>query len=330
MSKQANPRLIGAFVIAALLLALVCAMLIGSLRSFNSRQTFVIYFKGSVNNLNVGAKVKWKGVPVGQVSDIRIRWNQDVLSTEIPVFVEIDTDRLGMELDDPETLKREIASGLRARLEMESLISGLLFIQLNYVEKPSPPAFYEKEPTYPELPTAPSPFDAIGDLAFKIAYNVSSIDFKRISDNLNTSMEKLDRVLDDLDTAGMSRSIKSAANSVTSLAGSPKVMDLIDNASQTVTSIRNLAASLDTMSKPLPGQIQQLADQANKTLKSVDDAAAQLKAATSDDSATVTALNEALTEMASAARSAKELSDFLERNPNALLTGRQTKPQGTK
>jgi len=330
MSRQANPRLIGAFLVVAGVLLIVIFALIGSLKSFNSRKTFVVYFKGSVNNLNVGAKVKWKGVPVGQVSDVRIRWNQDVFSTEIPVFVEIDMDRLGMELDDPAELKKEIAAGLRARLEMESLISGMLYIQLNYVKNPDKPTFHEKDPVYPELPAAPSPFDELGDLAFKIAYNVGSIDFKRISDNINLSLEKLNRVLDDLDTAGISRSVKSAANSVTSLAGSPKINELLDNASLTMTSIRNLSASLEEMSKPLPGDVAELSSRAQKTLDSIDATAVQIRAAVSEDSETIVKLNEALSEMSAAARSAKELADFLERNPNALITGKDTRPEKKK
>jgi paraquat-inducible protein B len=330
MSRQANPRLIGAFLFVAGLLLLVIFALIGSLRTFNSRKTFVVYFKGSVNNLNVGAKVKWKGVPVGQVSDVRIRWNQDVFSTEIPVFIEIDLARLGLELDDKEELKREIAAGLRARLEMESLISGMLYIQLNYVENTDKPVFHEKEPIYPELPAAPSPFDELGNLAFKIAYNVSCIDFKKISDNLNASLEKMNKVMDGLDAEGISRSVKSAANSVTSLAGSPKIMELLDNASQTVTSIRNLSASLETMSKPLPGQVEAISARAQKTLESIDETSSQLRAAMADDSDTVVSLNEALREMAAAARSARELTDFIERNPNALIMGRQASPEEKK
>ena len=330
MSRQANPRLIGAFLFAAGLLLVVIFALIGSLRTFNSRKTFVIYFKESVNNLNVGAKVKWKGVPVGQVSDVRIRWNQDVFSTEIPVFVEIDLDRLGMELDDTEELKREIAAGLRARLEMESMISGMLYIQLNYVQKPDPPVFYEKEPQYPEIPATPSPFDALGDLAFKIAYNFSSVDFKKIGDNINRSLEKLDKALEDLDAAGIGRSVKSAANSVTSLAGSPKIADLLDNASQTVASIRSLSAGLEKMSAPLPEQIGILSARAQKTLESIDETSERIRESLSEDSGTVVALNDALREMAAAARSAKELAEFLERNPNAVLAGRETRQEEEK
>jgi paraquat-inducible protein B len=330
MSKPASPRLIGAFVVVGVLLALVIVGFVGSFRAFNARQTFVVYFDSSVNNLNVGAKVKWKGVPVGQVSDIRIRWNQSELSTAVPVFVEIDLDRLGMELDDPEVLRQEVANGLRARMDLDSIISGMLYIELNYIPNAGAPVFIEKDPLTPEIPVVASPLDAIGDLVFKIAENVSNIDFKRISDNLNTSLENLNRVIADLDAAGMSRSIKSAANSVTSLAGSPKVLELLENANKTVAEFRTLAEDMSAVGKPLPGQISELSAQARKTMESIQLAADQLRTTSAENSEVVTSLNGALRELTAAARAANDLAGFLERNPNALISGRAVPVEGRK
>jgi len=322
VKKQASPRLIGAFVVLALLVLAVLVGLVGSFKAFKSRQTFVVYFKGSVNNLNVGAKVKWKGVPVGQVSDIRIRWNQDVLSTDIPVFVQLDLDRLGMRLDEENVMKREVESGLRARTQMESLISGMLYIDLDYLPDAAPPRYLERERIYPEIPAAPSPFDEIGDLAFKIADNIANVDFKRISENLNTSLEKVNRVLDDVDAAGMSRSVKSAANSVTSLAGSPKVAALLDDAARTMTALRTLAETLNQAGGPLPEQIASLSAQAGATMKAIQSAADTLRESAAADSDTLRSLNDALEGLSSAARSVRDLADFLERNPGAILGGR--------
>lgn len=318
--------MVGAFVVMGVLFALVAFALVGSFKAFRARQTFVVYFTSSVNNLNVGAQVKWKGVPVGQVSDIRIRWNQDVLSTEVPVFLQIDLARLGMELDDPETLAREVESGLRARLEMDSLISGMLYVELNYVEDAGPPVFYQKSHVYPELPVVESAFAAIGDIVFDIADNLRGFDFKRLSDNLNASIEKAGRAIDELDAAGLGRSVKSAANSVTSLAGSPKVAEALDEAVLTMRSLRMLSEKLASASEPLPAQFAELSAQALRTMQSFEQTSAMLRAAASDNSETMSALNDALREIAAAARAAKELSAFLERNPNALIGGRQ-KPE---
>ncbi len=328
MSKQANPRLVGAFVVVGVLLAFVIVALIGSLRALRARQTFVIYFPSSVSNLNVGAKVKWKGVPVGQVSDIRIRWNQDALSNEIPVFVSIELDRLGMDLDNPKVLQKEIANGMRARMDVESLISGMMYIELNYVQNAPPPQYFQKEHLYPELPASPSPFDAIGDVAFEIADNFRQFDFRRVSDNLNASLERANRLMDDIDAAGISRSVKSAANTVTSLAASPQVTTLLEDAAKTMRNLQELTAKLEKTADPLPGQVDALSAELARTMASVREAADSLKAGMSDNSRTMMSLDAALRELAAAARAARELTGFLERNPSALIGGRQNPETG--
>jgi paraquat-inducible protein B len=186
MSKQASPRLIGAFVLGGILLAVALLALVSSMRLFDDRQVFVMYFESSVNNLNIGAPVKWKGVPVGAVTDIRIRWNQDELSAEVPVFVEIDLDRLAVNLDDEGTLKREILNGMRAQLSVESYLSGLLFIELNYVPNPGPPRFVQREPIYGEIPTVPSPWSEVGEMATSVVEKFQSVDIERIATELTT------------------------------------------------------------------------------------------------------------------------------------------------
>ncbi|MCD8483512.1 MAG: MlaD family protein [Verrucomicrobia bacterium] len=94
MRKPANPTYIGIFVIGATVLGIITVLFLGSLNLFTSTRTFVIYFEESINGLNQGAPVKFRGVPIGRVSDIRIRFNQPPESFKIPVFVDIDARRL--------------------------------------------------------------------------------------------------------------------------------------------------------------------------------------------------------------------------------------------
>jgi len=245
MSKQASPRLIGAFVLGGILLAVALLALVSSMRLFDDRQVFVMYFESSVNNLNIGAPVKWKGVPVGAVTDIRIRWNQDELSAEVPVFVEIDLDRLAVNLDDEGTLKREILNGMRAQLSVESYLSGLLFIELNYVPNPGPPRFVQREPIYGEIPTVPSPWSEVGEMATSVVEKFQSVDIERIATELTTVLERTNHLLADIDAAGVSRSFRSAANSFSALVGSPETLALLENTAAAAAELRTLAANLN-------------------------------------------------------------------------------------
>ena len=75
MSKQANSKLIGAFVIGAIALFLAGLMVLGGGQLFTKRETYVIYFPGSVNGLKVGAAVNFRGVTIGEVTDVRAVYN---------------------------------------------------------------------------------------------------------------------------------------------------------------------------------------------------------------------------------------------------------------
>jgi paraquat-inducible protein B len=68
MSRQANPALIGGFILGAILLLVVGLVLFGSGRYFQDITTAVLYFEGDVQGLNVGAAVKFRGVKIGEVT----------------------------------------------------------------------------------------------------------------------------------------------------------------------------------------------------------------------------------------------------------------------
>ena len=96
MSKKANPARIGGFVLASLLLAVLGVALFGSGRFFERTEPFVCYFDGSINGLAVGSNVKFKGVPIGSVSEILLRFDEsdDSASVRIPVVIRIDERNL--------------------------------------------------------------------------------------------------------------------------------------------------------------------------------------------------------------------------------------------
>ena len=73
MGKKANPAVIGAFVVGAVVLAVAGLLVFGSGKMFKHTVKFVCFFPGAVDGLNVGAPVRFKGVEVGSVIDVRLR-----------------------------------------------------------------------------------------------------------------------------------------------------------------------------------------------------------------------------------------------------------------
>src|SRR5262245_30410771 len=100
MSKKANPTTIGLFIVIALTLGVCGLLLFSSSRLFSQRVEIILYFNESLNGLNEGAPVKYRGVTIGSVKRVMIRFNQAANDYAMPVIVEIQKDLLDERLGD--------------------------------------------------------------------------------------------------------------------------------------------------------------------------------------------------------------------------------------
>ena len=139
MNKKISPAVIGAFVLGAMVLIVAAILVFGSGQLFRRTKDFVLYFDNSVNGLRVGAPVKLKGVTIGSVLDIRLQLEKGAQVDKIPVIIEIDLEKLTSKgataaaAVNPEGLHNLIVGrGLRGQLEMESLVTGLLYVALDF------------------------------------------------------------------------------------------------------------------------------------------------------------------------------------------------------
>ena len=94
MSKPANKRLIGIFVLGAIALLVIAIVVLGSGKFFRKTFKAVCFFEGSVGGLNVGAPVVFNGVRIGEVTDVVLRYDTRDLTATIPVYIEIDPQRM--------------------------------------------------------------------------------------------------------------------------------------------------------------------------------------------------------------------------------------------
>lgn len=302
MSRRANPTLVGAFVVGAGVLAVIAIAVFGSGRLFRETHPFVLYFQGSVNGLNTGAPVKFKGVEVGSVKRIMVRFEPTGADVSIPVFIELDAEKLaraGAQAEfGPEAMQAAIVQGLRARLEAQSLLTGLLFVNLDYF--PDTPAKLVGTPGgLPEIPTLPTTIEEATQLA------------KQIVERLG-----------DLDLEALVSSATKALDSLSGLAGSEEAKNAVASLDATLASLRELSQRLDQTIGPLgeslrttAEQTRELEDQLARTLRSVE----QL---VEPGSPLTQQLGSALQDVSAAARSVRVLADSLERNPGSLVRGR--------
>ena len=319
MSKKVSTTVIGGFVISAIALLITAVVLFGSGSFWKQTQPYVLYFEGSVKGLGVGSPVMFRGVQIGTVKSIVLQKDPEGLGVHIPVTVEINENKFqhkkGEKSDIQDHFDLLIKRGLRAQLDLQSIVTGQLFIQLNFLPD-TPVKLSGIENEYPEIPTVKSSL-------FELTSTLKNMPIKQISDNLlkisNRVKEllcnpKVDQILDSIDSAAAGADCLIA--DLKTLV--PKVEESITKAADSATRV---LTNIDQEVQPVSDGLIKALDSAKKTLDQADTTFGTVDRFV-DHSDTRVKLNRLLNEMTSTARSLGELADYLERHPEALLKGK--------
>src|SRR5208282_4099265 len=193
MSQKANPTLIGVFVLGAMLIAIGAIVFFGSSNLFAKKQDYVTYFNQSVNGLGIGSNVKYKGVTIGKVTKVQLKFRGQGEAPIVKVIYEVNTDNLlnkyglSINIGDRQTHERSIENGFRAKLDFESLISGQLFIALDFYKDATPAVLHEESNSGVfEIPPQPSDIEAILADLTKAISNLGSIDFSGLAKDVQS------------------------------------------------------------------------------------------------------------------------------------------------
>ncbi len=337
MKRRANPTLIGAFLVAGLGALVLLLMTVGGQDLLQRRERAVMYFSGSIYGLQLGAPVVFRGVQVGTVDSIDVRWDEGQANYVIPVVAELDAKLLrrlgagtpgqtGAAADD-HVLAPLLQRGLRAQLGMQSLVTGQLYVDLDL--RPGLPVLAQGTRSgIPEIPTQDAP------------------------------IQNLKNQLDGLDLRRLVQDVTDTARSVRELAAGPEIRASVRNAAQAAADISRLAVQIEKRVGPLSdGAARTLAragtaaDQAGAAAQRVEQAAARAGDLLAPDSALVQALSssaqdvarsaaalrqatdseaplmqdvqQAARDVSRAARALRELARHLDQQPESLLTGRR-------
>jgi paraquat-inducible protein B len=192
MSKKVNKTVIGLFVVAALVLLMIGIVVFGSGSLFKRTNKFVLYFDGSVKGLSIGAPVMFRGVSIGTVKDISLIYDSKSGTVMLPVIVEIEQGRIqgAPSFGEVNGAKKMIELGLRAKIEVQSFLTGQLMISFDfYPDKPAELRGILK--AYPELPTLPISRDI-----FEV---MNELPFKEIAKNLESAVKGINKLVNSTD-----------------------------------------------------------------------------------------------------------------------------------
>jgi paraquat-inducible protein B len=168
MGSKISPTMIGAFVVGAIVLVVAGALLFGGGKFFQEKIPYVLFFDSSVEGLNVGAPVIFRGVQLGQVTEIAAIADPQTFDVRIRVKIEIVRGvlKVGEEgqlfrFRDPRAgVEGLIQKGARATLRMQSFVTGVLYIAIDFFPD-TPVRLLGLDKTLPELPTIPSEMDQL-------------------------------------------------------------------------------------------------------------------------------------------------------------------------
>lgn len=324
MSKQASKTVIGGFVVSALVLVVVGVLIFGSGNYLKERYRFMLFFQDSVKGLSVGAPVIFMGVKIGEVKDINVIADPSESSFLIQVLIELASGKIKRfktkELDNAQEIyeycHQLIEQGLRARLGLQSVVTGQLQIELDFFPQEAA-VFMGTNKKYQEIPTIPSTFE-------KLTKTLENLPVKEIFDKLSSSLTRIDVLLNSPRTTEFLKSLKFAVEDARKVLQEmdKQVQPMTNKIGRTLEAYEKLARNLDRKVDPLISEVDDTVKALTETSKQAEKTLRAVENVVGDNSVVTVELTKTLREFSSAARSIRNLSDYLSRHPEALIRGK--------
>ena len=342
MSTRANPTIIGAFVVGAAALLVAALLVWGGSGFLRNKLDYVLFFDAAVTGLQKGAAVMLRGVRVGDVTDVQVRWG----TRFVAVYLSLDPDALKgapkaeVHAQIAEAVKTQ---GLRAQLKAQSLLTGVLFVALDTLPD-TPIVLRGLDPKTPELPTVPTDLEMWMAKLERLADAVAALPLQEIATAAATTLNETTRLLKSpeiarvlqntdalvADTRTLVKRIETLTTTVTAqvdpLAASARgTLRSADTAladlPRLISDVQGLVAKVDVHVDPLLASLRRSSDVAQSTLEQARVTLGGVDGVLSQDSAIGFELGQTLRELRETARALRSLADYLERVPDSVVYG---------
>jgi len=320
VNKRVNMTVVGAFVIAAIGLGVVSLLVLSSGQLFRDTFQVVSLFDGSVQGLQLGAPVTFRGVQIGTVKDVRIGLTDDPRFVDpgntdmrVPVIYEIDnallTARGGAQELTSERLGELVATGLKAQLNTESFVTGRLLISLDFYPD-QPGGADDVDWGYPQIPTVATPIEEIQQQIAGLFDKLEDLDLQAVIDATEGTLVAITDFVEDPEVRELTESLD----------------ETLANLDATMASFRGVAEEISANVTTVSASAGRRADQLETVLTETENTLVALQGALDPESPLTIQLGLTLAEFGRAARALAALADALEQNPSAVIRGREVPP----
>jgi ABC-type transporter Mla subunit MlaD len=336
MSNKANKLKVGIFVLISIILFTIAMIALGVLNYLKPKYPFMTVVKSTVQGLEKGSKVKFKGVTIGQVTDIQISPEGE----NILIYMEFNPGSISLKDsktfknredidDDKEAFKlfveEKIKEGMRCQLNYSG-ISGSMYIDIKYYDvkrfplREFPLPF--NHPTY--LPSVPNiSIGTIFDRIDQSLSKVSKVDFEKIGNQIEQFLASSNKILDDGELNETISEIKALSKNLREVSEGIKKNYNRDKIEKMINQIENVVNNMNSFMNRANAEMQE-ADLAG-TIKTAKNFMTESQKSAHKFNKLQEDFRYSLANLDETLRSAKALIDFIEKNPEAFIRGKSSK-----
>jgi ABC-type transporter Mla subunit MlaD len=289
MSQKANYFKLGLFVIGAIIAGVIVLAIIGTGKFLRPRITMETYFNESVQGLDIGSKVKYRGVDIGEVTKIGFTYTKYELDKPMGerkryVLVEAQLDprliggKAASDIGSPQSTAMEVERGLRVRLAPLG-ITGTSYLEVDYIDPPPPQLTIDWVPDNIYIPSAPSTISSLVSGVAELIDKLRKLDLDKTIANVNRLITTANDRLAAVDTARLQRRFEVTLGKIDTALDDLEVKKLSAEARGLLAELRQSNAELKaTLSSP---SFKKLPDDADAALQRIRDLAGDPKLAES-------------------------------------------------
>lgn len=338
---------IGLFVISATVIGIIGLVVLGVGAILQKKALVETYIDESVQGLDVGSAVKFRGVPVGRVEQISLTSAEYATQRQyVLVRISITSNIFQFPVNDPNSpeLKRELERGFRVRLAPQGL-TGVAYLEMDYLEpERNPPLEIDWQPVYPYIPSTRSRITQLSEAVERILNNIGDINISQLSESIEKSLTAMTKIADsaNLERIGVQANallseVRETNRQINALVGNPDLKAALADASAVAGRARQLVERAEKPVNQMLADLPQASESLNRFAKRLDAVSADLPETSAQLRQTLQRLNrlvagqqrdieKTVENLRSAAENMKQLTDDSKKYPAQILFGAPPPP----
>ncbi len=277
---------IGIFVISAVVIGIIGVVVLGVGTIFQKKSIVETYIDESVQGLDVGSPVKFRGVPVGRVEQISLTSAEYATKREyVVVRMSISSNMFQFQVNDPksEQLKEALDRGFRIRIAPQGL-TGVAYLEADYLDpERNPPLEIDWQPYYPYIPSTRSRITQLSEAVERILRNFSDIDIAQLSQTIDKSLVAMTKLAENanLDKIGgqanaLLNELRETNRQINALVSNPELKTAIADASASAGRARQIIERAEKPVNQMLTDLPQATESLSRLVKRLDSVATDL------------------------------------------------------